>query len=66
MTSVQSDLLVRTVFARPINHHTNHSFNHLSTIMHPRDVALAVVFCEATHRILVISSRKHPNLWICA
>ncbi len=30
----------------------------------PRHVALAIPFCPATHRVLLITSRKHPNLWI--
>ncbi|CAK9780894.1 NUDIX-domain-containing protein [Cutaneotrichosporon oleaginosum] len=30
----------------------------------PRHVALAIPFCPATQRVLLITSRKHPNLWI--
>ncbi|BEI85366.1 hypothetical protein CcaverHIS002_0507670 [Cutaneotrichosporon cavernicola] len=30
----------------------------------PRHVAVAIPFCPATHRVLLITSRKHPNLWI--
>lgn len=31
----------------------------------PRDVALAVVYCRATRRVLLVTSRKHKGLWIC-
>lgn len=33
--------------------------------MKSRDVALAIPFCPDTHRVLLITSRKHPNYWIC-
>lgn len=31
----------------------------------PRHVALAVIFDPESHKILMITSRKHPQLWIC-
>ena len=31
----------------------------------PRHVALAVVFAPETHRLLMITSRKHADMWIC-
>lgn len=32
--------------------------------MKPRHVAVAIPFCPDTHRVLLITSRKHPNYWI--
>lgn len=32
----------------------------------PRHVAVALVFDRATGRLLMVSSRAHPDLWICA
>lgn len=34
------------------------------TTMKIRHVGLAVVHCPKTRRVLLITSRKHPNLWI--
>jgi hypothetical protein len=31
----------------------------------PRHVALAIVYSVSTHRILMVTSRKHAHLWIC-
>jgi diphosphoinositol-polyphosphate diphosphatase len=31
----------------------------------PRHVAVAIIFSPSTQRILMITSRKHPHLWIC-
>jgi len=30
-----------------------------------RHVAVALIFSSSTHRLLMITSRKHPHLWIC-
>ncbi|KAL7422211.1 hypothetical protein Q5752_002857 [Cryptotrichosporon argae] len=30
----------------------------------PRHVAIAIVFCAQTHRVLMVTSRKHPQLWL--
>lgn len=32
--------------------------------MKPRQVGLAVVHCPKTKRVLLVTSRKHPKLWI--
>lgn len=31
----------------------------------PRNVAVAIIFDSQTARVLMVTSRKHPNLWIC-
>jgi hypothetical protein len=30
----------------------------------PRQVAVALIFSPDTHQILMVTSRKHPDLWI--
>lgn len=38
---------------------------HAATTTMTRHVALAVVHCPETHRVLLVTSRKHAKLWIC-
>lgn len=31
----------------------------------PRHVAVAIVYDAESHKVLMVSSRAHPGMWIC-